>query len=62
MRRRGRLVIGVDQDNTRAAALYERLGYADRGRRWTASYSWYDAAGTEHEETGLVRVLSLPLR
>jgi ribosomal protein S18 acetylase RimI-like enzyme len=57
-----RLAIGVDEDNVRAAALYERLGYADTGRRWTGSYSWYDEAGTEHEETEHVRVLTLPLR
>jgi GNAT superfamily N-acetyltransferase len=56
-----RLVIGVDEDNVRAAALYERLGYADPGRRWTGSYTWYDEAGAEHEETEHVRVLSLPL-
>ena len=56
-----RLMIGVDEDNVRAAALYERLGYADTGRRWTGSYTWYDEAGTEHQETEHVRVLSLPL-
>jgi ribosomal protein S18 acetylase RimI-like enzyme len=56
-----RLVIGVDESNVRAAALYERLGYADTGRRWTGSYTWFDGAGAEHEETEHVRVLSLPL-
>ena len=56
-----RLVIGVDENNVRAAALYERLGYADTGRRWTGSYTWYDKGGAEHEETEHVRVLSLPL-
>jgi GNAT superfamily N-acetyltransferase len=56
-----RLVIGVDENNVRAATLYERLGYADTGRRWTGSYTWYDEAGVEHEETEHVRVLSLPL-
>jgi ribosomal protein S18 acetylase RimI-like enzyme len=55
------LVIGVDEDNVRAAALYERLGYADTGRRWTGSYTWYDEAGAEHQETERVRVLTLPL-
>ena len=39
----------------------QNLGYADTGRRWTGSYSWYDEAGAEHEETEHVRVLSLPL-
>jgi GNAT superfamily N-acetyltransferase len=56
-----RLAIGVDENNVRAAALYERLGYADTGRRWSGSYTWYDEAGAEHEETERVRVLILPL-
>jgi ribosomal protein S18 acetylase RimI-like enzyme len=56
-----RLAIGVDENNVRAAALYERLGYADTGQRWTGSYSWHDEAGTEHEETEHVRVLTLAL-
>ena len=56
-----RLVIGVDEDNVRAAALYERLGYADTGRRWTGSYTWFDEAGAEREETEHVRVLALRL-
>ena len=60
-RGRVRLVIGVDEDNVRAAALYERLGYADTGRRWSGSYTWYDEAGAEHQETERVRVLTLPL-
>ena len=57
-----RLVIGVDENNVRAAALYERLGYADTGRRWSGSYTWFDEAGAEHEETEHVRVLVLPVR
>ncbi len=57
-----RLVIGVDENNVRAAALYERLGYVDTGRRWTGSYTWFDEAGAEHAETERVRVLVLPLR
>ena len=56
-----RIVIGVDEHNLRAAALYERLGYADTGARWTGTYTWYDRAGTEREESEHVRVLSLPL-
>jgi GNAT superfamily N-acetyltransferase len=62
-RSRGRagLAIGVDEDNVRAAALYERLGYVDTGRRWTGSYTWYDESGVEHAETEHVRVLTLPL-
>ena len=60
-RGRVRLVIGVHEDNVRAATLYERLGYADTGRRWSGSYTWYDEAGAEHQETERVRVLTLPL-
>ena len=51
----------MDEDNVRAAALYERLGYADTGRRWTGSYTWFDEAGAEREETEHVRVLALRL-
>jgi ribosomal protein S18 acetylase RimI-like enzyme len=57
-----RIVIGVDEDNRRAEALYERLGYTDTGARWTGTYTWYDETGTEREEIEHVRVLSLPLR
>jgi ribosomal protein S18 acetylase RimI-like enzyme len=57
----GRVVIGVDQDNVRAAALYERLGYLDTGLRWTGTYTWYDEAGVGHEQTERVRVLTLAL-
>ena len=56
-----RVVIGVDEDNVRAAALYERLGYRDTGLRWTGSYTWYDESGRRHEESERVRVLALDL-
>jgi ribosomal protein S18 acetylase RimI-like enzyme len=56
-RRQGRVAIGVDVGNVRAAALYQRLGYVDTGARWAASYSWFDAEGREHHETEHVRVL-----
>lgn len=54
----GRVTIGVDEDNGRAAALYDRLGYADTGVRWTGSYRYYDEAGVEHETTEHVRLLA----
>jgi ribosomal protein S18 acetylase RimI-like enzyme len=52
-----RVSIGVGEDNPRAAALYDRLGYRDTGRRWTGSYTYFDPDGVEHEETEHVRVL-----
>lgn len=57
----GRVVIGVDEGNVRAAALYERLGYVDTGARWTGSYTWIDPEGREHRETEHVQVLALDL-
>jgi ribosomal protein S18 acetylase RimI-like enzyme len=55
----GRVSIGVDVSNARAAALYQRLGYRDTGRRWTASYTYFDRDGVEQSETEHVRVLVL---
>jgi ribosomal protein S18 acetylase RimI-like enzyme len=55
-------VIGVDHDNVRAAALYERLGYTDTGLRWTGAYTWYDETGAGHDEVEQVRVLTRALR
>jgi GNAT superfamily N-acetyltransferase len=55
------VAIGVDEENLRAAALYERLGYADTGLRWTGSYTWYDGAGVGHDDTEHVRVLTRQL-
>jgi ribosomal protein S18 acetylase RimI-like enzyme len=56
-----RVVIGVDEDNLRAAALYERLGYLDTGLRRTGAYTWHDEAGVGHEQTERVRVLTLEI-
>jgi ribosomal protein S18 acetylase RimI-like enzyme len=56
-----RASIGVGEDNPRAAALYERLGYRDAGRRWTSSYTYFDANGVERAETEHVRMLALDL-
>ena len=57
----GRAAIGVDVGNVRAAALYQRLGFRDTGRTWTASYAYFDEAGVERAETEHVRVLALEL-
>ena len=56
-----RITIGVDQGNPRAAALYERLGYADTGRRWVATYRYFDETGTERGATEHVHLLAKPL-
>jgi ribosomal protein S18 acetylase RimI-like enzyme len=56
-----RVSIGVGADNPRAAALYQRLGYRDTGRRWTGSYTFFDRDGVERTETEHVRVLVLDL-
>jgi ribosomal protein S18 acetylase RimI-like enzyme len=56
-----RASVGVGEDNPRAAALYERLGYRDTGRRWTSSYTHFDAHGIERAETEQVRMLELDL-
>lgn len=38
--------------NLRAQALYERLGYTDTGLLSTVTYTWTEAAGTDHTATG----------
>jgi len=43
-----RVAIGVSDDNSAAARLYERLGYHDSGLRSTAEYTYTDATGTHH--------------
>lgn len=50
------LSVGVADDNPRARALYERLGYAGTGIRSTTTYEFVDDAGvrrtaTETDET-----------
>lgn len=52
-----RVSIAVGDDNPDAERLYLRLGYADSGRRWTASYSTFDDDGVEHLVTESGRVL-----
>lgn len=57
----GRVVIAVGEDNPRAAALYERLGYRDTGRRSTTSYTYFDTDGVERSATEHDRILALDL-
>ncbi|SDH64972.1 Acetyltransferase (GNAT) family protein [Agrococcus jejuensis] len=50
------LAVGVADDNPRARALYERLGYVGTGIRSTTTYDYVDDAGarrtaTETDET-----------
>ena len=46
-----RVAIAVGDDNPDASRLYSRLGYADSGRRWTATYATFDDDGVEHHVT-----------
>ncbi|NGM12937.1 GNAT family N-acetyltransferase [Verrucosispora sp. CWR15] len=49
--RRGhhRIGMGVGEDNSRAGALYLRLGYEDTGYRYLDRYHYIDERGTRHE-------------
>ncbi|MBB2948475.1 GNAT superfamily N-acetyltransferase [Actinoplanes lutulentus] len=40
--------LGVDDGNTRAAALYLRLGYVETGCHYDDHYPWIDEAGARH--------------
>jgi ribosomal protein S18 acetylase RimI-like enzyme len=51
------VTIAVAEDNPRAAALYQRLGYADTGGRRTDSYTYFDADGGRHHATEHSRIL-----
>lgn len=55
------VVIGVAEDNPRAAALYERLGYRDTGERGATTYTYFDEAGVAHQVTEHDRILALDL-
>lgn len=46
-----RLVLGVGLDNARAAALYERLGYARSGVVTTTTYEYVDNFGVTRTAT-----------
>ncbi|WP_154796034.1 GNAT family N-acetyltransferase [Occultella kanbiaonis] len=52
-----RACLGVGLDNLRAQALYERLGYTDTGLLSTVTYTWTDAAGTDHTATETDRAM-----
>ncbi len=45
------LSVGVADDNPRARALYERLGYAGTGIRSTTTYAFVDDAGVRRTAT-----------
>ncbi|WBB90660.1 GNAT family N-acetyltransferase [Verrucosispora sp. WMMC514] len=49
--RRGhhRIGMGVGEDNSRAGALYLRLGYQDTGCRYLDRYHYIDERGSRHE-------------
>ncbi len=44
-----RVGLGVDEDNRRAAQLYQRLGYRDRGVRYVSRYAYADDQGTDRD-------------
>jgi hypothetical protein len=43
--------LGVADGNVGAAALYTRLGYADRGLRYRDRWSWVDHDGVVADES-----------
>ncbi|MBM2615962.1 GNAT family N-acetyltransferase [Actinoplanes sp. LDG1-06] len=45
----GRLGLGVDDTNPRAAALYRRLGYAETGCRYVDRFTVVDDDGSRRE-------------
>ena len=45
------LTLGVELDNSRARALYTRLGYAPSGRTETTTYSYVDPDGQRRSAT-----------
>lgn len=62
VRRRGRLAMGVGVDNSRARALYERLGYVATGRFSTTTYDYMDASGATRTATETDEMLVKELR
>ena len=58
----GRIGLGVDDDNVRAAALYLRLGYRETGCRYADRYHYIDDAGTRHDFADPCRFLIKSLK
>ncbi|MCY1141040.1 GNAT family N-acetyltransferase [Actinoplanes sp. Pm04-4] len=58
----GRLGMGVDDSNGRAAALYLRLGYAETGCHYLDRYHYVDDSGERHEVADPCRFLVKELR
>lgn len=52
-----RIGLGVEDGNSRAAALYLRLGYQETGRRYLDRYAYIDSAGTRHDVADPARFL-----
>ena len=53
--------LGVDDQNTRAAALYLRLGYQETGCRYLDRYHYVDDDGIRHDAADPCRFLIKPL-
>jgi ribosomal protein S18 acetylase RimI-like enzyme len=53
--------LGVDDQNTRAAALYLRLGYQETGCRYLDRYHYVDDNGIRHDAADPCRFLIKPL-
>jgi ribosomal protein S18 acetylase RimI-like enzyme len=53
----GRIGLGVDDDNPRAAALYLRLGYQETGCRYLDRYYYLDDHGHRHDVADPCRFL-----
>ncbi|MGW8489498.1 GNAT family N-acetyltransferase [Streptomyces sp. NPDC055886] len=49
--------LGVDDDNSRAAALYLRIGYRETGCRYLDRYAYVDGDGVRHEVAEPARFL-----
>ncbi|MFD5094251.1 GNAT family N-acetyltransferase [Amycolatopsis thailandensis] len=49
--------LGVEDGNSRAAALYLRLGYQETGRRYLDRYTYTDSDGTRHDIADPARFL-----
>jgi GNAT superfamily N-acetyltransferase len=52
-----RIGLGVEDGNSRAAALYLRLGYQETGRHYLDRYAYVDNDGTRHDIADPARFL-----